>query len=59
MQKYLEEYLPKYLEVMQKRVIANGESKYIVGDKISIADIHIAGFIYSYLLNEDCYLSKA
>ena len=42
----------KWLEVISNRLKANSSQKYIVGDKITIADIQLAALAYSTFLNE-------
>ena len=44
--------LPQWLTAINKRLLANSSKNFIVGDKITIADFAIAGFIYSLYLNE-------
>ena len=49
---YLEKHLDRYLRVMQQRLLSNSSQRYLVGDKISLADFDSAHIAYSYLLNE-------
>ena len=44
--------LPQWLTATSKRLHANSSKNFIVGDKITIADFAIAGFIYSIYLND-------
>ena len=44
--------LPAWLTAINKRLLANSSKHFIVGDKITIADFAIAGFIYSLYLND-------
>ena len=50
--KYISKILPGFLEVMQKRVAKNGDSKLMVGESITLADIDSAHVAFTYLLNE-------
>ena len=44
--------LPQWFTAINKRLLANSSKNFIVGDKITIADFALAGFIYSLYLNE-------
>lgn len=43
---------PIYLEAMANRLKKNEGSKYLVGDKLTIADITLSNFIFSNLYND-------
>ena len=45
-------YLHLWAPAMEKRLIANGNPTFIVGNKVTIADFMLATVIYSFLLNE-------
>ena len=49
---FYETTFPTWLDIIQKRLTSNTSQKYIVGDKLSIADILLAAFAYSRFLNE-------
>ena len=49
---FLTKFLPAWLDAIEKRISANSTQKYIVGDKITIADFALAGFGFSFILNE-------
>ena len=44
--------LPAWLNVLDKRLHSNSSKKYIVGNKITIADFSLAAWAYSTYLNE-------
>ncbi len=50
--KLLGETFPKWLSVHEKRLAAQGHTKFLVGDKITIADFTIGSFLYSTAYNE-------
>ena len=52
LEKYLTKSLPLYLSVMQKRLIANGNQSYLVGDSVTIADFVAVHVAYTYFMNE-------
>jgi len=54
----LKEWLPEYYRFIEKRLGDQKKGKYLCGNKLSIADFHVTGFMYSYILNEDNYLYK-
>ena len=54
LQSYFDHGLPKWQEAMQKRLIANTSKKFIVGDKMTIADFVLASWAYSTYLNPEC-----
>ena len=56
---YYGTHLPKYLNKMENRLNqrSNG-SKYLVGDKISIADFLLLGWAHMFVFNESCSASK-
>ena len=49
---FYETTFPTWLDIIQKRLTSNISQKYIVGNKLSIADIALADFFYSKFLNE-------
>ena len=49
---YTEVTFPKWLAIIDKRLKENSSQKFIVGDKISIADFILASIAYSSFLNE-------
>lgn len=53
LKKYTEKYLPEYLAVIQKRVLENGNGKFIVGDKITVADFDNAAYANTFWYNEE------
>ena len=44
-------WLPKWLDAIEKRLVNNTTQKYIVGDKITIADFALAALIFSFAVN--------
>jgi hypothetical protein len=42
---------------LKNRLDKNQSRKYIVGTKVTIADVDIAGMVFSYFCNENNYLS--
>ena len=52
MKEYLEKSLPDYCKVIQKRLEENSSKRYIVGDKMTIADFDNAHVAYDYFYNE-------
>ena len=53
--KLFEETLPKYLDEIEK---VCGESKFLVGDTLTIADFFVAGLYTNYLHNEHITFAK-
>ncbi len=49
---YLATAVPSWLKVLEKRIDANSPHKYIVGDKITTADIALGAWAYSIYLND-------
>ena len=49
---FLTKFLPNWLNAIEKRISNNTTQKYIVGDKITIADFALAALGFSFLLNE-------
>ena len=49
---YLTTDLPKFLTVMQKRLLANTSQRVIVGDAVTMADMENAMVAYAYFFNE-------
>lgn len=42
---------PKFLAIMEKRIIDNASKDHIVGDKMTIADFGMAALAFSHVLN--------
>ena len=49
---FITKFLPQWLEAIEKRISANSSQKFIVGDKITIADFALAGLGFALILNE-------
>ena len=50
--KFLSDFLPKWLDAIEKRIKNNENPNYIVGGKITIADFALAAAAFNLLLNE-------
>jgi glutathione S-transferase len=53
MEKLENELLPAYFEEMQKRLLKNGNKKFMCGDSMNIGDIHNAYIALVYILNDN------
>jgi hypothetical protein len=53
---YFEEKLPKYFKIIEYRLKNNKNSKYLVGKKLTIADIDTIGYAFSYIDNPSNHL---
>ena len=49
---FLKTFLPKWIDAIEKRIASNSTQKFIVGDKITIADFALAAVTFNILLNE-------
>ena len=45
-------YFDGWLTIYEKRKEANGSSKYLVGEKMTILDVNMLSFVYAFILNE-------
>ena len=60
--KKLEEYLPKFTEILENRLKQNAGKPYIVGDKLSVADINLVSLFTNQVnptLSFGPYIAKA
>ena len=53
MEEFFGKTLPKWFEIMEKRLKENSSHEYIVGEKMTIADFSLAALAYGSFLNEE------
>ena len=49
---FLKNFLPKWIDAIEKRIANNSTQKYAVGDKVTIADFALAAVAFNILLND-------
>jgi glutathione S-transferase len=55
---YFETKLPKYFKILTSKLENNKKSKYLVGKKLTIADIDATGYAFSYIDNSANFLHE-
>ena len=56
MEAYFNGTLTKYMTVLENRLKTNSSQKHLVGDKETIADFSVLGFIFAHWVNPTCPL---